>query len=75
MRNLKIDGLGRAKARKLIMELPRNKAFITDILSDGTKIFFTTDGEKQSRENGELIKGNYDIKIHFESELKGNSVI
>lgn len=52
------------------MKLPRNKAFVTDVLKDRIKIYFTTDGEKQSKKNGKNLKGHFDIKIHFEGEPK-----
>jgi len=37
------------------MKLPRNKAFVTDVLKDGTKIYFTTDGEKKSKKDGKAL--------------------
>lgn len=52
------------------MKLPRNKVFVTDILSDKTKIYFTTDGEKISKKDGKDLKGHFDIKVHFEGEPK-----
>jgi len=70
METLKIDGLGRAEARKLVMELPRDKAFVTDILRNGTKIYFTTDGDRDSKEDGKILEGHLDIKVHFEGESK-----
>jgi len=70
MEKLKIDGLGREEVRKLVMKLPRNKAYVTDVLKDGTKIYFTTDGEKESKEDGKVLEGHFDIKIHFEGEPK-----
>lgn len=70
MEKIEIDGLGREEARNLIICLPRNKEFITDILKAGIKIFFRTDGEKQSVENGEKIKKVIDITVHFDNEPK-----
>jgi len=70
MEILKLDGLNRVEARKLVMELPRNKIFITDVLKDKTKIYFTTDGEKVSKEDGRNLQGHFDIKVHFEDEPK-----
>jgi hypothetical protein len=70
MKKLNLDNLSREDARKLVMGLPRKKAFVTDVLKDGTKIYFTTDGEKESKKDGRPLKGHYDIKVHFEGEPK-----
>jgi hypothetical protein len=70
MDKIEIDGLDRAEARKFVMSLPRNQAFITDILEDGRKIYFITDGGKDSLENGNKLEGHFDITVHFEGEPK-----
>lgn len=69
MEELKIDNLEREKARNIIVKLPRNKEFIIDKLSDDRRVFIRTDGAKESKVDGKIVK-DIDITVHFDNEPK-----
>lgn len=63
MEKLYIHDMSRAEVRDSIVNLPRNEAFLLEELSDGTKVYITTDGSKNSKVDGEIV-GNYDCLVH-----------
>jgi len=67
MQRLNFEGKSREEARRIIINLPRNKEFLVWELSDGKKVWIKTDGRKKSIENG-VEGGCYDFTIHYEGE-------
>lgn len=69
MEKLELDKLSREEARNKIKSLPRDKSFIVDVLSDGTRFFITTNGKKISLDDGKKV-GGIDITVHYDNEPK-----